>query len=52
MMSMVSLLFIVNIFHTLFLFVDFEQTHVFWVNIEKTNAFEDKIGYIKRYVVV
>ena len=34
------------------LIVDFEQTTIFWVYIEKTNTFEDKIWYIVRYVVV
>ena len=34
------------------LIVDFEQEKVRWVHIEKTNTFEDKIGYIIRYVVV
>ena len=32
--------------------VDFEQANLCWVHIEKTNIFEDKIGYIMRYVVV
>ena len=34
------------------LIVEFEQVNVCWVHIEKTNTFEDKIGYIMRYVVV
>ena len=34
------------------LIVDFEQANVCWVHIEKINTFEDKIGYIMRYVVV
>ena len=34
------------------LIVEFEQANVCWVHIKKTNTFEDKIGYIMRYVVV
>ena len=34
------------------LIVNFQQANVCWVYIEKTNTFEDKIGYIMRYVVV
>ena len=34
------------------LIIDFEQANVFLVHIEKANTFEDKIGYIMRYVVV
>ena len=34
------------------LIVNFEQTNVYRVHIEKINTFEDKIGYIMRYVVV
>ena len=34
------------------LVVEFEQANLFWVHIEKTNSFEDKIGYIIRYVLV
>ena len=46
--------FIVNWEHiSLFdLIVDFEQTNVCWVNIEMTNPFEDKIGYIISCVIV
>ena len=32
--------------------VNFEQANVCWVHVEKTNAFEDKIAYIMRCVVV
>ena len=35
-----------------FLIIDFEEAKVCWVHIEKTNTFEDKIGYTMRYVVV
>ena len=31
--------------------VEFEQANLCWVLIEKTNSFEDKIGYIIRYIV-
>ena len=43
-----SLLLTVNEFHTFHtvLIVDFEQAKVCWVYIEKTNTFEDKIGYV------
>ena len=34
------------------LIVDFEQTKVCWVHIEKINTFEDKIRYIMCYVAV
>ena len=34
------------------LIVDFQQANVYWVYIEKTNTFENKIGYVMRYVVV
>ena len=49
-----SSVFIVNCEHIseFVLIVDFEQEKVRWVHIEKTNTFEDKIGYIIRYVVV
>ena len=30
---------------------DFEQANVCWVHIEKKNTFEDKMGYIMRYLV-
>ena len=33
------------------LIVEFEQANLFWVHIDKTNSFKDKIGYIIRYVV-
>ena len=35
------------------LFVEFEQENVCWEkrNSEKTNTFEDEIGYIMRYAV-
>ena len=48
-----SSVFIVNCEHisVFVLLVDFEQANVCWVHIEKTNVFEDKIGYIMRYVV-
>ena len=36
----------------LVLIIDFEQASVCLVHIEKTITFEDKIGYIIRYVVV
>ena len=32
--------------------VDFERENVCLVHIEKTNAFEDNIAHIMRYVVV
>ena len=40
--------FIVNCEHIshFALAVDFEQANVCWVHTEKTNTFEDKIGYI------
>ena len=53
-----SSFFIVNCKHiyNFFTIVKFEQPNVCWVHIEKTyektNTFEDKIGYIMRYVVV
>ena len=49
-----SSVFIVNCKHILnfVLIVELEQAHVYWVHIEKINNFEDKIGYIMRYVVV
>ena len=34
------------------LVIDFEQASVCMVHIEKAITFEDKIGYIMRYVVV
>ena len=34
------------------LIIDFDQANIFLVHIEKANTFEDKIGYIMRYVVV
>ena len=34
----------------LVLIVDFEQTNICWVHIEKIHTFEDKIKYIMRYV--
>ena len=33
------------------LIVDFEQATVCWVSIKKMNTFENKIGYMKCYVV-
>ena len=33
------------------LIVEFEQANVYWVHFEKTNTFEDNIGYIMRYVI-
>ena len=33
------------------LIVDFEQPSICWVNIEKTNTFKDKTGYMMCYVV-
>ena len=33
------------------LIADFEQEHLYWIYIERTKTFEDKIGYIIRYVV-
>ena len=49
-----SSVFIVNCEHisNFALIVDFEQTNVCWVDIEKKNIFEDKIGFIIRYVAV
>ena len=49
-----SSVFIVKCEHILIfaLIVEFEQANVFWVHIEKANTFEDKIGYIMRYVAV
>ena len=49
-----SNVFIVNCEHisSFVLIVEFEQANVCWVHIEKTNTFEDKIGYIMRYVAV
>ena len=49
-----SSVFIVNCEHisSFVLSVQFEQTKVCWVHIEKKNTFEDKIGYIMRYVAV
>ena len=46
--------FIVHCQHILnfVLIADVEQANVCWVHIGKTNTFEDKIGYIMRYVVV
>ena len=44
--------FIVNCEHvsSFALIFEFEQTNI-WFHIEKTNTFEDKVGYIMRYVV-
>ena len=49
-----SSVFIANCEHipNFVLIVDFEQTNVCLVCIEKSNTFEDKIGHIMRYVVV
>ena len=46
--------FIVNCEHIshFVLIVDFEHANVWWVYIEKSNSFGDKIGYIMLYVVV
>ena len=43
-----SSIFIVNREHisSFVLIIEFEQANVCWVHIEKTNTFEDKIGYI------
>ena len=32
--------------------VDFEWANICWVHIGKTSTYENKIGYIMRYVVV
>ena len=34
------------------LIVELEEPDVCWVDMEKTNTFEDKIGYIMPYVAV
>ena len=49
-----SSVFIVNCKHisNFLLIVDFEQANVCLIHNEKTNTFEDKIGYIMRYVVL
>ena len=48
-----SSVFIANCIHiSNFVIIDFEHANVCWVHIEKRNTFEDKIGYIMRYVVV
>ena len=49
-----SSVFIVNYEHisSFVLIIEFEQAKVCWVHIEKKNTFEDKIGYIMRYVAV
>ena len=49
-----SSVFLVNCEHILnfVLIVNFEQASIWWVYIEKANAFEDKIAYIMRYVLV
>ena len=49
-----SSVFIVNCEHisNFALIAEFEKTNVCWVHIEKTNTFENKIGYIMRYVAV
>ena len=49
-----SSVFTVNCEHisSFVLTVEFEQANVCWVHIEKKNIFEDKIGYIMRYVAV
>ena len=49
-----SSVFIVNCEHisSFVLIVEFEQANVCWVHIENKNTFEDKIGYIMRYVAV
>ena len=49
-----SIVIIVNCEHfsSFALIVELEQANIFWVHIEKTNTFEDKIRYIMRYVVV
>ena len=41
-----SSVFIVNCEHisSFVLIAEFEQANVYWVHIEKTNTFEDKIG--------
>ena len=45
--------FIVNCKHisNFVLIVHFEQANVCFVRIEKVNIFEDKIGYVMRYVL-
>ena len=49
-----SSVFTVNCEHisNFFLLIDFEQTKVCWVHIEKIKTFENKIRYIMRYVIV
>ena len=49
-----SSVFIMNCEHisSFVLIAEFEQANVCWVQIEKKNTFEDKIGYIMRYVAV
>ena len=49
-----SSVFIVNCkqISSLVLIIEFAQANVSWVYIEKINTFEDKIGYIMRYVAV
>ena len=49
-----SNVFVLNCEHisSFVLIVEFEQANVCWVHIEKTNTFEDKIGYIMRYDAV
>ena len=49
-----SSIFIINCKHisSFVLIVDFEQTNVCFVHIEKVNMFEDKIGHIMRYVLL
>ena len=46
-----SIVFIVNREHvsSFVLIVEFEQENVYWIHIETTNTFGDKIGYITRY---
>ena len=49
-----SSVFIVNCEHisSFVQIAEFEQANVCWVHIENKNTFEDKIGYIMRYVAV
>ena len=48
---LVSLLLTCKHISNFVLIVDFEQTNVCLVQIEKTNIFEDKIGHIMSYVL-
>ena len=52
--SSVFIVFIVNCepISNFVLIVSFAQANFCWIHVEKTSTFDDKIGYIMRYVAV